>query len=118
MKLAVPNAILFVIDPESDASAFPLEHRGLVSHTDSCVCIGTQADVDGETEVSIGGVEPEGLTRVFDGPVETPSGTLGVETSEGMSLGLVRGLSRQTRVTVWVDNTKWPSRIAVVVDRG
>lgn len=117
MKLAVPNAILFVTDPESVASDFPLEHGGLVSHTDGCVCVGTQADVDGETEVSIGRVEPEGLTRVFDGFVKTASGAIGVETSERLSLGLVQGLSREARVTVWVDHTRWPSRVAVVVGR-
>lgn len=115
MKLAVPNAILFVCDPENEAKEIPLECRGLVSRTDSCVCIGTQADVDDETEVSIGTDEPEGLIRVFGGLVKSPSGAIGVETAERMPLGLMQGLPRDARVAVWVDDTRWPSRVAVVV---
>lgn len=114
MKLAVPNAILFILDPSNEAAAIP-EYEALVSHSDSCVSVGTQADVDGETEVSLSFVGPSGLSLVFDGHVQTPTGSIGVMTSEGASLGSIDGLTPRTRVAVWVDDDKWPSRVAIVV---
>lgn len=114
VKLAVPNAILLVLDPSNAAAAIP-EYEALISHTDSCVSVGTQADVDGETEVSLSRVGPAGLSLAFDGHVLTPSGSIGVETSEGASLGRIDGLTSRTKVAVWVDDNRWPSRVAIVV---
>jgi len=114
MKLAVPNAILFVLDPSNEAVAIP-EYEGLVSHTDSCVSVGTQADVDGETDVSLGHAAPVDLQLVFDGSIQTPGGSIAIWTSEGASLGRIDGLNPTTSVAIWVDDNKWPSRVVVAV---
>lgn len=115
MKLAVPNAILFVLDPSNKKLAIP-EYENLVSHTDSCVSVGTQADVDGETEVTLDSVVSEGLSCAFEGEVQTPGCSIAVETSGGTSLERLDGLTQCTRISIWVDDMKWPSRISVVVN--
>lgn len=114
MKLAVPNAILFVLDPSNGAAVVP-EYGGLISRTDTCVSVGTQADVDGETEISLGCTAPADLKLVFDGIIQTPSRSIAIWTSEGTSLGRIDALNPTTNFAIWVDDNKCPSRVVVVV---
>lgn len=114
MKLLVPNAIIFVLDPNNSDVVIP-EYKNLVSHTESCVSVGTQADVDGETEVVLSRVAPAGLSCVFNGEISTPSGAIAVEISERTSLGYIAGLQSKSRACIWVDDDKWPSQVAVVL---
>jgi len=114
MKLAVPNAILFVLDPTNKEAVVP-QYDGLVSRTDTCVSVGTQADVDGETEVSIGRTVPTDLELAFDGSIETPGRSIAVWTSERTPIGRLDELSPTTHFAIWVDDNKWPSQVVVVV---
>jgi hypothetical protein len=52
--LSPPNAILFVFDPTNkDVVVPPYVDGELTAATANCVSVGTQADVDGDTEVSL-----------------------------------------------------------------
>lgn len=85
MKLEVPNAILFVLEPDNPEVEIPA-YGGLISSTSTCVSVGTLADVDGETEVILDQAPVAGLQRVFDGVLSTKTGTIAIVTAHGHSL--------------------------------
>lgn len=116
MKIEVPNAIVFVLDPDSRDVEVP-EYAGLVSSSSTCVSIGTQAYVDGETDITLDrGVSSE-LTCVFRGEIQTPTGAIAVVTSHMSTLARLEGCELITQFSVWVDDLDNPSRISVVVSR-
>jgi len=76
VTLTPPNAILFVFDPSNQNVTVPdYVNAQLIAANATCISVGTQAPVDGDTVVSL--CEPEtyrkGLEKVFDGRIETPS---------------------------------------------
>lgn len=116
MKLAVPHAIVFVLDPNHKGVEVP-KYSGLVSHSNTCVSVGTQADMDGETDVTLDRDLNGLLNCVFEGEIHTPTGSIAVVTSGILTLARLDGLEATTRFSVWVDDVKWPSRVSVVVPR-
>lgn len=114
MRIAVPNAIIFVLDPNHGGVEVP-EYSGLVSVSSSCVSIGTQAEVDGETNITLDREISDGLSCVFDGEIHTSNGAIAVVTAQNSQLARLEGLGVSTRFSVWVDDVNWPSRVSVVV---
>lgn len=114
MKIEVPNAIVFVLDPDSRDIEVP-EYSGLVSSSRTCVSIGTQADVDGETDITLDRDVSSALTCVFEGEIQTPTGAIAVVTSHMSSLARLEGCELNTKFSVWVDDLDNPSRISVVI---
>lgn len=115
------NAILFVLDPTNKDTVVPPYVDGeLTAATGTCISIGTQAPVDGETEVSLelDGATPSDLHRAFLGSLVTPGGKLAVVTSEFervLELDVPKG---KANVCVWVDDLRNPARVAVHIRRG
>lgn len=114
MKIEVPNAIVFVLDPDSRDIEVP-EYAGLVSSSRTCVSIGTRADVDGETDITLDRDVSSALTCVFKGEIQTPTGAIAVVTSHMSSLARLEGCELNTKFSVWVDDLDNPSRISVVI---
>jgi hypothetical protein len=94
--------------PNSEAQMPEYVVGELVAATDTCVSVGTQADVDGETEVTLclGGPDHVGLTSVFDGRLSTPGGVVSIETSQSDSLAHLAVDRKHVRVSIWVDDHK------------
>jgi hypothetical protein len=116
--LSPPNAILFVFDPTNGDVVIPPYVDGeLTAATETCVSVGTQADVDGETEVSLAmaAVAQPDLQRVFAGAVATPGGKVAVVTSEFnrvLELDVPKG---GIEVVIWTDDLRNPARVVVNV---
>jgi hypothetical protein len=116
--LSPPNAILFIFDPTNKEVVIPayLDDE-LTAATATCVSVGTQADVDGETEVSldIGGAVPLDLELVFSGAVAAPGGKVAVVTSQfqrALELNVPIGT---VEIIIWADDAVNPGRIAINV---
>jgi hypothetical protein len=116
-----PNAILFVLDPLNVDVIVPDYIAGrLVAATSSCVSVGTQAGVDGETTMSLSAdgenADRTGLTMRFQGDIETPNRVLAIMRADRNVL-LELAVSRQTtRVEIWTDDERNPARVSIVVD--
>jgi len=118
VTLTPPNAILFVFDPSNQNVTVPdYVNAQLIAANATCISVGTQAPVDGDTVVSL--CEPEtyrkGLEKVFDGRIETPSRRVAVVTSEFQQVLEMSVSSTITDVAVWADDLRSPGRLVVEV---
>ena len=87
VTLPVPNALLFVLDPNHQDVQVPEYASGaLVAANATCASIATLADVDGEVTVRLierdGATPTERFVVVFDGTLETPSRRVAIVTSQ------------------------------------
>jgi hypothetical protein len=119
IKLSPPNAILFVFDVTNKDVNVPQYIDGrLVASNNTCISIGTQAPVDGETTVSLEkrlqDVATHGPHRVFEGRVECPGRKIAVTTSELKTVLTWDLEDTSAQVEIWVDDLHNPARVAVV----
>jgi predicted thioredoxin/glutaredoxin len=118
VTVAPPNAVLLVFDPDNKSAVLPSQlHGELVAATPSCVAIGTQADVDGETVVSldVGDTVSATLHPVFSGSIATPNGRLAIVTSHLRRILEIEVLAKVVTVTVGADDRRNPGRVEVLV---
>jgi len=116
--LAVPNAILFVLDPTNADTQVPEYVPGEpTAASPSCVSVVTLADVDGEALVSLlEAKRPDArddLIRVFDGAIETPGRQLAIVTSQFDTVLQSAVAAEKTRFAIYVDDVDMPNRIEV-----
>lgn len=118
VTIGPPNAILFVFDPTDKNVIVPRYIDGvLTAATETCVSVGTQEPVDGNTEVSLefGDGTPSLLYQVFVGSILTPGGKIAVVTSEFhrvLELDVTKG---KVGLSIWVDDLRNPARVVVNV---
>jgi len=116
--LSPPNAILFVFDPtNADVVIPPYVDGELTAATETCVSVGTQADVDGETEVflEMAAVTQPDLQQVFAGSVAAPGGKVAVVTSEFHRLLELDVPKGGVEIVIWTDDLRNPARVVVNV---
>jgi hypothetical protein len=116
--LSPPNAILFVLDPTNKDTAVPPYVAGeLTAATATCVSVGTQADVDGDVDVSLDPASgaPADMQQVFLGVIATPSGKLAVVTSHFQRVLEVDVPSDAAEVSIWADDLRYPAHVAIGV---
>jgi hypothetical protein len=117
ISLCPPNAILFLFDPTNRDAEVPQYVDGqLTAATASCISVGTQAEVDGETTVCIdpSGKDCEHLSAAFVGTIETPNRKFAIVTATFQRLLEVNVLNEICNVEIWVDDLRSPSEILVV----
>ena len=118
--LAVPNAILFILDPTNKNAVVPEYAPGKAAvATSSCVSIATISDVDGEVTVGLC-ASGDDITRptalqVFDGTVETPGHVLAVVTSDFELVLEIAAPSTVTHVVVRVDDVDLSSEVTIEI---
>ncbi len=104
MKISVrpPNSVVLV----RDADAFDLPRwsaRTEVEATESCLAVGTQAEPDGTTTISLRGRDETTILEAFDGELSVPSKRVVVATVTNDVL-LEQGLpDDRARVRVYVN---------------
>jgi hypothetical protein len=111
-----PNCLILVQDSEGGDTPMPIQGRGFASN-DSCVVVGTTADLDEETEISIGYCEKfaaEGMPN-FEGRLKTPSKKITVETVYIEVLLEINVLSQETFLRIWTNHPTEPSIIKICV---
>ena len=113
ITVAPPNSIIFVNDPTSEADIPQDIGRGLVWATDTCVAIGTLAEMDGETTIRLARDFPTPRGEViYEGTIKTPGRLVAINTSEGVPLiSLTTG--PESRLTVWANDSSEPDLILV-----
>ena len=121
VSLSPPNAILFVFDPSHGDVRVPEYIEGrLTAGNETCVSVGTRAEVDGETVVSLGRRRDAGdltkLEKVFEGRVETPGRKIAVVTSEFQPILHLAVPDSAAKISIWVDDNRNPGRISVLVE--
>lgn len=116
VRVSPPNSVVLV----SDALEFEVPKemgRALVAATASCLAVGTRAPVDGETELYLcsrsQSGEPTGVL-VFDGDVETASGSLVVSSVFGEEW-LRASTGPRARVRARVNDASEPDVVCIEV---
>jgi hypothetical protein len=117
-SLAPPNSIIFIADPSSRYHVPADSGSALVTSTPSCIGVGTLAEMDGETTVSLSEefAAPKG-DLAFDGMLETPNLQVAIIDSEGNSLLAMSTRSKVSSVKIWVNDASEPDDILVQVAR-
>lgn len=83
---------------------------------DQCVCVGTLCEVDGQTRVLVGAsLDRSNLTLAFDGEIRTESRRLMVSDAQLNSLVEVAVRSDTTSLSIWTDDAREPTVIAIDV---
>ena len=116
--LFFPNAIFFVFDLANKKVQVPEYINGvLTAANESCVSIGTQAEVDGEVTVKLSDKfsesEKDSCEVVFNGFIVTPGKKIAIVTSELDKVLEMDVRDRKTHVKIWVDDLNYPSVVLV-----
>lgn len=114
VRVAPPNSLIFLWD-EGGGVVPEFVANKLVLATSSAVSVGCLAEMDGETEITLGptgDVDTRGL-KVFDDVLETPTRRIVVETSEGEILLREDVSSNRVHVGIWVNRYVEPDKIVV-----
>lgn len=114
VRVAPPNSLIFLCD-EGGGVVPEFVANKLVLATSSAVSVGCLAEMDGETEITLGptgDVDTRGL-KVFDDVLETPTRRIVVETSEGEILLREDVSSDRVHVGIWVNRYVEPDKIVV-----
>ena len=117
-RLAVPHGIVFVIDPTNLEAIVPDHEPGaLVASNHTCISVGTQADIDGDTEIVLGAapLPTDGLTKRSTSTIHAPVGILALVTSHFQRVLEMAVPPREAVVEVWTDDPVSPARIAIEV---
>lgn len=81
-----------------------------------CACIGTLSEVDGHTRVIVGSnVDHSSLALAFSGEITTPARRLVVSDAELNTLIEVAVPTHLTTLSVWTNDTREPTMIAINV---
>ncbi len=118
-KIAPPNSQVVIVDPNGKKVEVP-DYRESVpfAATSSCILFYCFPEVDGETEIILGKaseVDP-GYVPVFDGHLLTASKILAIETVQGDAILQTPTASARTKLRIWSNAIKWPTKIIVGID--
>src|SRR5262249_20240511 len=86
-RVAPPNSLILVED--SNGGDVPTSmNQSLIIATDSCIAVGCRAEVDGETEITLGYCSSvdTGDRLAFEGLLQTPSRKVVVRTTHNVTL--------------------------------
>jgi hypothetical protein len=117
IRISPPNSIVFICDPSSREVDVPEYVTGqLIAATQSCISVGTLAEMDGETEISLSDVpsSAELGELVFDGMVRTPGRVVAVCNARDETLLSLPVSSVAVRVKVFANDRSEPDRIVVL----
>lgn len=119
-SLSVTRAIVFALDLANKNARVPEYIDGeLIASNESCVSVGTQAEVDGAVTIKLSerlsDSEKRSYKIVFNGAIETPSKKLAIVTSEIEKILEMDVKNTKARVVISVDDLKFPSVVLVEV---
>jgi hypothetical protein len=115
VSLLVPNAILFIMG--ADTNDIPEIERGAsVWSTPTCIAVGCQPDVDGETSVTLASVDQINMADepVFDGELATPTRLIAVDVVPGKKILQENVSAARIRLRIWTNHPTAPDRVTIV----
>ena len=113
IKLAPHYSLIFIAD--SGRGEIPERMDRPIVSTGSCIVVGCRADVDGETEFTLGethDVDPGDLPA-FHGLLKTPNCRIVLHTAEDETILQATVPQRETVVRIWVNHPSQPDRVIV-----
>lgn len=113
-SVPVLNSLLFIRDP-TIGDRLEIDGIGAVWSSEALVAVSCVPDADGDTAIRIGWdheITPD-VSLVFDGPLNTPSGTIVVETVPAVPVLQMTGLPERTRVRIWTDGGRAAERVTI-----
>lgn len=114
-----PQGIIFLLDPGNKDAIIPDDvQESIVMATESCVSVWTQAEVDGDTEVTLSASQdiPGGLFQVAIVEIVLPHHVLAVVTSEDEVILKEDVPQDRAKVSIWVDDKDNPGQVFVRVE--
>jgi hypothetical protein len=114
-KIAPPYSLIFIAD--SGRGEIPDRLVGSITSTDSCIVVCCLAEIDGETEFTLGethDVDP-GTYPAFHGKLKTPNYQIVLHTAEAETILQATVPRRETIVRIWVNDPRQPDRVIVGV---
>jgi hypothetical protein len=113
-SVAPPNSIIFIADPTRPCDVPVDTSAALVTATSTCICVGTLAEMNGETVIRLATTfETIVGNLAFDGYLETPGLQVEVSDSGATTLLSMRVRSARTHVRVWVNDPSEPDVILI-----
>jgi len=115
VKLEVMHGIIFINNISTENITIP-EYipEKLVSATNTCISVATQAYVDGYVEIKLtNNFKNDSLNKVFQGMIETPDNEIGVFTSEDICILHINTLEDKTQINIWADDLMNPSKVVI-----
>ncbi len=115
IKIAPPYSLIFIAD--SGGGEIPDRIDRPITSTDSCIMVCCRADVDGDTEFTLGAthdVDP-GDPPIFHGKLKTPNYRIVLHTAEDETILQATVPRRETIVRIWVNHPSQPDRVIVGV---
>ena len=117
--MAPVNSQFVIVDPKMKGIEVP-EYQESVPYvaTSSCILFYSYPEPDGETEISLGYAEEvdPGNAPVFDGHLLTPNKILAIETVYGDTVLQIPTSNERTKLRIWSDAIKWPTKIWVGIE--
>jgi hypothetical protein len=110
-----PNSICLITDVRGGIIPDRFDRGEGVISTDSCIVVSCLAEMDGETEFTIGparDVDP-GNQPSFEGTLLTPNRIVVVSTVESKTLLEERVPTLQTRLRVWTNHPNEPDKVII-----
>ena len=112
-----PNSLILIMDYVFGEIPVAMnENDALVSSSASCIAVGTLAEFDGETTITLANVAQDfvGLENVFRGVLNTPSKQLSICNVKNEMLLFLSDLTERTNVQVFVNDLSEPDQILVM----
>jgi hypothetical protein len=114
-SIAPPYSQIVIVDPRGKVDVPDWKEGALVLSTNTCIIVACFAEVDGETELTLGKMEEvdTGSEPAFEGKLKTPSRKIALETVEGDAILEARTNHEVTTVRIWANAAKQPDKVVV-----
>lgn len=115
ITISPPNSLIFVMDHA--AGELPEDMGGkLVASTASCVAVGTLAEFDGETTITLADTfDVAALHIAFEGTLHTPNGEVSISNTRNEQLLTGKAWTPSTNVRIFVNDDSEPDQIVVLL---
>ena len=117
-QISPDNPIVFVLDPTNREISVPAYIDGeLIAETPTCVSVGIQPNIEGETSIevasSLSSLQRRRLVKIHQGQIDAPGKTLAVVTAEFEEVVSTELDSDTPAFEVWVDDDASPRRVVI-----
>ena len=115
IKAAPPNSLVLISDARGGSVPDRFTRDQGIASTDTCVVVGCLAEIDGQTEITMGPAREVSPSAhpAFDGILATPSRTIAVSTVDWNKLLEANVPTSQTRLRVWTNRPREPDKVIV-----
>lgn len=113
VRIAPPNSLVLIAEDPATASLKMFERgQGIVS-TPSCIEVACFAEMDGQTNITLGPPPRVTSPPVFAGVLETPNLHVAVWTIDWQKLLGARVPTRRTQIRIWANHPTEPDEVFI-----